>query len=760
MRITTSVLEDLTTVLPHLKPQVYFKSSLVALSHAMEDQVLAGSGEEMPLVIATFQRERFYRMEAGRYARIAKATPHVYVMAAPETEFQNSSRQYETIAFADTEPLCREWNLVVLSENYGTCLVCEERYPQDIHKIPTAQTWMTQANLDADPARRFEGIWTFDRALVLQVTDLLFARVIHYRPELAAKIHQARDRYGIPAAFSAKFSSAPQAKSPSSPAAASSPSSTRSPSSSNEPAPCESLDPQPFAERLISYLQAGQYKLLRAYRSISAQERKERLINTIVATIRRSLNPAEILDIAVRELGEALLADRCTIYRCHPADETTTITCEYTTPGVKSIRDQIWKLKDIPLFHEVTRLKEGVFLDDTAGKATARSRMIRQIIDRLEPKAPFFQIAQTFNIHAWLMVPVLYQGRLLGIVELHHCHAEACRWTQEDLQLVSTIATQIGTALVQAETHTHLEELNQQLEALERTRSNLIAITGHELRTPLSTIQICLESLANEPDMPAELRQVMLDTALADADRLRELVQDFLTLSRFESGRVEWTWEPLSLQECIDLARSSLHSYSSDRRLPAIHIDLEDNLPLVSADGEWLVQVLSKLLDNACKFTPTSGVITVQARLQSIANPADHQAGMVQAGTGQAAIVPDIEIQEGMLATGYIAVTVADTGRGIEPDRLEIIFERFYQEEGALQRSVGGTGLGLAICRQAIGRWGGKIWAESAGKDRGSQFHFTLPIADPASVDVQGGRILGTTGSSASSLSALYRQRL
>ena len=77
-----------------------------------------------------------------------------------------------------------------------------------------------------------------------------------------------------------------------------------------------------------------------------------------------------------------------------------------------------------------------------------------------------------------------------------------------------------------------------------------------------------------------------------------------------------------------------------------------------------------------------------------------------------------------------LEVTVADTGKGIEPNRLETVFDRFYQEEGALRRSAGGTGLGLAICRQIVSGWGGTIWAESAGKNRGSEFHFTIPVFD------------------------------
>ncbi|MGC1245325.1 MAG: ATP-binding protein, partial [Spirulinaceae cyanobacterium] len=80
--------------------------------------------------------------------------------------------------------------------------------------------------------------------------------------------------------------------------------------------------------------------------------------------------------------------------------------------------------------------------------------------------------------------------------------------------------------------------------------------------------------------------------------------------------------------------------------------------------------------------------------------------------------------------TQMIDVTVADTGRGIEATRLESVFDRFYQEEGALRRTTGGTGLGLAICRQIVRGWGGKIWAESQGKEKGCKFHFTVPIAN------------------------------
>jgi DICT domain-containing protein/signal transduction histidine kinase len=637
----TSVLEDLLRTLPNLRPQIYFKASLTALSHAMEDQVLAGA--DSPLVIASFQRERFYRQEAHRYLRISERTSQVYVLAAPETDFTSRSDRYETIAFEPSDALSQEWHLVVLGHRYASCLICRERDGSDI--VPASPT--------PDQARRFEGIWTFDRSIVNQAAELLLDRILGYRPELAKKIAQAK----------ALVQEACQSD-------------------------IISADPGPFADRLVTYLQAGQYKLLKAYRSMSLQEQKERLVNSITSAIRRSLNTEEIFNVAVQELGQAMDVGRCLIYRCKETDKAVTIQHEFLATDRPSLRGQSWPLQSNPLFEAAVARQERVYVANTAN--TPWDLGDGQLIS-----APPEQ-ADTWEITAWLMVPVIYQSRLLGIVELHQCEVNPPAWNDAHLSLVDAIAAQIGVAIIQAEAYANLEDLNQQLEALDRTRSNLIAITGHELRTPLSTIQVCLESLASEPDMPPALQQVMLESALSDAERMRKLIQDFLTLSQLESGRVKWHLESLPILECIDLAVSSVTIRQHQADLPTITTQVNPMLPLVQTDGEWLVEALTKLLDNACKFTDASGKVMIQAEANG---------------------------------SQTLKVTIADTGRGIEPNRLETVFDRFYQEEGALQRTTGGTGLGLAICRQIVTGLGGRIWAESAGKDQGSQFYLVLPVA-------------------------------
>ncbi|NES65888.1 MAG: GAF domain-containing protein [Okeania sp. SIO2D1] len=684
MTIPKSVLAELVHEIPQLRPQIYFKTSLTALSHAMEDQVLASS--DQPLVIATFQQERFYRQEAHRYRRIANLTSQVYVLAAPETAFKNSSEYYETIAFSTKETLSKEWNLLVLGQQYSSCLICNE--------CVNSGNDETYKLIGMDQARRFEGLWTFDRQVCVQAAILLLNRILKYRPELEEKIQAAREIYGINVDVGMGRKSG------------------KIKSSSNrryqkKVSKVVTQNPQfhdPFAQRLVTYLQASQYKLLKTYRSIAAQEQKQRLINIISNAMRRSLDPDEIIRVAVQELGEALLACRCLIYQCRALDVTATITHEYLSSSITSLVNQKWPLQDNPLFQKVVQTKEQVSIEDTS---LLPDYCLTETLQhpQVQAKNCIETLISQWEIKSWLMVPLLYQGRLLGMVELHHCGSCPHNWSDDKIDLVQAIATQLGITLIQAETYAHLEELNQQLEALDRTRSNLIAITGHELRTPLSTIQVCLESLSQEPDMPAELRQVMLETALADADRMRHLVQDFLTLSHLESGTVEWNVEYLPLLECVDLALSSIRAHHSQKDLPSITTEVSTELPLVLADGEWLVEVLSKLLDNACKFTQSEGTVMIGATSNG---------------------------------NNMLEVTVSDTGRGIEPKRLEAVFDRFYQEEGALRRSVGGTGLGLAICRQIITRLGGKIWAESEGKNRGSQFHFTIPIVSNSEQNREG----------------------
>jgi DICT domain-containing protein/signal transduction histidine kinase len=650
MRMSNSLLQNLLQASPQLHSQIYFKASLTALSHAIEDLVLVGT--DAPLVIANFQQERYYRQEAHRYQRIAQRTGQVYVLAAPDSDFSSAGGSYETISLNQDDGLAQEWHLVVIAQQYSACLVCRE------HAAP-----IDAASLDQ--SRQFKGIWTFDRQVSAQAAQLLLAQILNYRPDLEPKILQAQKIYGLHATVTQQNVSEQSAN----------------------------IDTRLFADRLMTYLQSSQYKLLKAYRTISTQEQKQRLIHSISTALRCSLNLEEILSATVAQLGRVFSQSRCILYRYDTLQKSQPIEYESCPVGMLSLDGQRWALAEHPLFWAALSQNQTVAIADITQDLSLRTQPALK--ERL----------QEWQVKACLLIPICYQNKALGVLELHQPNPHL--WVAEDIALVEAIATQAGVALMQAQAYRDLEGLNLQLTDLERNQRNLIAIVGHELRTPLSTIQVCLESLSSTPDTPPEIQQIMLESALTDAGRLRTLIQDFLTLSRLEGGLMRWNIEPISLQDCLDLVLSSLKRYGSLETSAPILLDIPDSLPLVEVDGDGLVEVFIKLLDNARKFTPAHGEIMIQADVMK----------------------PDNASPSATPKPEHLEIIIKDTGRGIEAHQLETIFEQFYQEEGFLQRTVGGTGLGLAICRRIIQRLGGRIWAISSGKDRGSEFHFTLPLA-------------------------------
>lgn len=647
-----SLLHELLDTVPDLCAQMYFKSSLTALSHAIEDLVLAG--EDSPMVIANFQQERFYHQEMMRYRQIAQRTDQVYVLAVPEPESKwdaARSEPYEMVPLAANDLLSQEWHLIVVGYQYAGCIVCREKIKPE--------TLM-------DRARQFEGIWSFDRRLCAKAARLLLERIREYRPDLAAKVEKATQLYGLKDATSDRtmILSAPA-----------------------------TIDSGVFAHRLVTHLQVTQDKLIQAYRAIAAREKKERLINAIAAAIRSSLNPEQVLAVAVEELGEVFPDCRCVLYQCHPDEKRSSIEYEWVPPQMPSVKGEIISLARDPLFKMARPSARPIALSGIANPELWNHPGIQEKIER-------------WQIQSLVMMPIRYQGKLLGMVELHHGREEAHEWDEDDFFLIEAIATQIGVALAQAQAYSNSQTLNRQLEALERTQTNLIAIVGQELRTPLSTIQVCLESLANEPEMSLNVRQSMLETALCDADRLRNLIQDFLTLSKLESGQAYRRPESIQFCEVLDLVLSSIKIRSKPENLPEIYLELPPELPPLRADGEGLVEVLNKLIDNACKFTGSAGEVRIQAEIRA-------------SGKGS---------RKRRDRDSLVEIIIADTGRGLDAKQLETLFDRFERSQEFVQRHESDIGLGLVIARQIVEGMGGTLWAESAGKNQGSQFHFTVPI--------------------------------
>lgn len=253
----------------------------------------------------------------------------------------------------------------------------------------------------------------------------------------------------------------------------------------------------------------------------------------------------------------------------------------------------------------------------------------------------------------------------------------------------------------------------QQRLMLEQEWQQVLAIVNHELRTPFTTLKVCLETLESEGDVPVEARQSLLSVANDDLKRLQSLTYDLALLSRLAARQVCFQTELVDLQATIQATLSSFLTQAPEEAAAKIQVEAPAQAPLVWADGDRLVEVIQRLLENACQFTAANGEIKIQLQM---AGPEERRSVANRAISGMS----------------MLNINVSDTGQGISAQQLACIFDCFHQEAGYLKRSQGGMGIGLTICRYLIEGMGGQIWAESLGKEQGSRFCFKLLVQQTA----------------------------
>jgi signal transduction histidine kinase/CheY-like chemotaxis protein len=248
----------------------------------------------------------------------------------------------------------------------------------------------------------------------------------------------------------------------------------------------------------------------------------------------------------------------------------------------------------------------------------------------------------------------------------------------------------VGPASAQGGVGVVLRDVTVERE-LARTKDELVSVVSHELRTPLASV-VGFAELLRTRELSEAQRQQFLTVILEEGRRLTSLINDFLDLQRMESGRQEITPRRLELPELLTECAAA----AGDDPTRTIDLDLPENLPAVRADSDRIRQVMANLLSNARKYSPSGGSVRVSARE----------------------------------ADGQVIVSVRDQGLGLPPEALPRLFEKFFRVDNSDRRSITGTGLGLAISRKIVEAHGGRIWAESAGLGRGSEFSFSLPVAD------------------------------
>jgi PAS domain S-box-containing protein len=261
---------------------------------------------------------------------------------------------------------------------------------------------------------------------------------------------------------------------------------------------------------------------------------------------------------------------------------------------------------------------------------------------------------------------------------------------------VSSVATEDGTVYA-------FRDLTNE-RALEMMRQDLVATVSHELRTPLAAIFGAAVTLRRDDiELEDQLQSKLLEVIAEESGRLSEIVNDLLLASQLDTGKLQANVEACDPREivAVELEAARVHAPDSiELRLTAPQV-----LPAVSADPGQLRQVLSNLIDNAIKYSPSGGAVTVALE------PRDR----------------------------FVRFSVSDDGLGIPRDEQSRIFEKFYRLDPDMTQGIGGTGLGLYICRELVRRVDGRIWVESDGNS-GSTFVVEIPCESPVGTNGSGAR--------------------
>jgi DNA-binding response OmpR family regulator/signal transduction histidine kinase len=301
---------------------------------------------------------------------------------------------------------------------------------------------------------------------------------------------------------------------------------------------------------------------------------------------------------------------------------------------------------------------------------------------------------------------MVLQRRVIGVVDLESRYPQAYSPTEE--RLLVALANHAALAVE----NLHLVDETRKVAALrelDRMKTELLGTVSHELRTPLGSIKGYATTLLTYGNkLKRDEQREFLEIIDSEADRLRELIENLLDMSRLEAGVLRIDREPTRLGEIardvvrkVQLATPTTRSRST--RLAPVD-------PLVAADSRRIYQVIQNLLTNAVKYSPDGGTIALAGRQER------HD----------------------------LMVSVQDQGLGMPANELDRIFDRFHRVSGDLARQkIGGTGLGLAICKGLVDAHGGRIWAESEGDSKGSVFKFTLPLLPMQ--EVSGSKVSMTT---------------
>jgi two-component system, OmpR family, phosphate regulon sensor histidine kinase PhoR len=436
-----------------------------------------------------------------------------------------------------------------------------------------------------------------------------------------------------------------------------------------------------------------------AYPMTSVEQARDALWGTLALTVALVSLPAILLSVVLaRSIVGPLSRLRQVAFRFGRGDltarshldgkgEVGVLATEFNTMAdrlVDTISQRTQERNQIAAVFE--QMHEGILLTDEAGRVNTINRTASALLKMPAEQAvgrSLIEVTHAHELHSALLSAVNAPGE-----------RQTVEITTGGQNLAVTVTSVPGandstTGLVVLQDVTELRKL-------ERARRDFVANIGHELRTPLASVKLLVETLETAVHVDPDAAQEFLQKINIELDGLTQLVRELLELSKIESGQVQLNTRPTSLQDLLERVVSRLGP-QAERGGLTLQVQSSGDLPLAEVDPERIEQLLVNLVHNAIKFTPPGGHATLKAEEQS----------------------------------GALLVSISDTGVGISSEDLPRIFERFYKVDkartGSPQRD-GGTGLGLAIAKHIVQAHGGRIWAESV-LDHGTTFYFTLPIS-------------------------------
>jgi signal transduction histidine kinase len=423
----------------------------------------------------------------------------------------------------------------------------------------------------------------------------------------------------------------------------------------------------------------------RLFATIQAQAEREAIVNRLLLTLQQASDPKRGVEVIVERVGEVLGLDRCVV-TMQGENDRTDLYSEWTYDGVNSLRNDPEIRERSPVSHWIQTHRQPLVVNDVRGHALAIG--VEDLIERAK-------------LRSLAVVPILHQGRVIGTLSGHQTRGLR-RWAEDDVDLLTAVAMQIGGTLENARLIAELREAN-------RLKDEFLATISHELRTPLTAIRGWVDLLSENPALENDQElhdgiSVIQNSAVS----LSQLISDLLDLSRIQRKVLRLDCKPLKINEPVLDAVQGVRQAALARRLELI-CELDDALPVINADVHRIQQVLWNLLHNAIKFTPEGGQITIRSRVLD----------------SSGYLIADDDDDE---VSKWVVIEVADTGEGIPPDFLPYVWDRFRQADGSSTRRHGGLGIGLALVKELVEAHGGQVEAKSDGN--GATFIVRLPVTE------------------------------